>query len=196
MPKDVDEDRRTPPKVMTHQQFVLIFSCLVAATSGYAQNEGAERTKLPVSARIQGKIVAQGGDRIGNVVVTYSDGTEDQWSLKGNCGDPKVSADGTVGWEVYQLNPDGKSLKTYGGLYINDHLAVCFRGKIVANLAPAKSFIEGWAFSESGVVIKSRGAHGPAMIELFSLRTGPPTASVWAYEKNLPAWAEPFADTE
>jgi hypothetical protein len=183
-------------KATIHNQFVLIFSFLIVATSGYSQNEGAERTKLPVSARIQGRIVAQSGDRIGNVIVTYSDGTEDQWSLKGNCGDPKVSANGTVGWEVYQLNPDEKSLKTYNGLYINDHLAVCFRGKIVASLASGKAFIEGWAFTQNGVVIKSRGAHGPAVIELFSLHPGPPLASVWAYAKHLPAWAEPFADTE
>jgi hypothetical protein len=176
---------------------VLIFSGLLLATSIQAQNDaGAERTKLPVKARIKGETVSQSGDHIGNVIVTYSDGTEDQWTLKGNCGDPKVNENGAVGWEVYQLKPDEKNLQTYNGLYIDDHLAICVRGKIVANFQAGKPFIEGWAFTQNGVVIKSRGAHGPAVIELFAVHKGQALATVWAYEKKLPAWAKPFADPE
>src|SRR5271165_3238122 len=76
--------------------------------------------------------------------------------------------------------------------YVFDH------GRVVANLESAKGFIEGWGFTRDGghVVIKSRGAHGPATIELFPLRNGPPAESVQAYEKNLPDWAAPFADID
>jgi HAMP domain-containing protein len=64
-----------------------------------------------------------------------------------------------------------------------------------SNLA-AKGFIEGWDFTQDWerLVIKSRGAHGPATIELFSLRDGLAIEAVQAYEKNLPDWAAPYAD--
>jgi hypothetical protein len=162
------------------------------------QNEGAEKTKLPVQASIDRNKSLGREYKIGNVIVTYSDGTTDLWTLKGNCAEPKVSAQGRVGWEVYKLNADGKTLARYNGLYINDHLNVCDHGKVVANLESAKGFIEGWDFTKDGehLVIKSRGAHGPATIELFSLRNGLPMESVQAYEKKLPDWAAPFADEE
>jgi hypothetical protein len=67
---------------------------------------------------------------------------------------------------------------------------------MVAEIKSAKGFIEGWDFTKDGerLVIKSRGAHGPATIELFAIRSGPPAQSVQAYEKDLPDWAQPFAD--
>ena len=72
------------------------------------------------------------------------------------------------------------------------------KGNCAEPKVSAKGFIEGWGFTRDGghVVIKSRGAHGPATIELFPLRNGPPAESVQAYEKNLPDWAAPFADTD
>jgi hypothetical protein len=140
------------------------------------QNEGAEKTKMPVQAAIIRNKSLPPKYEIGNVIVTYSDGTTDIWTLKGNCAEPKVSTKGAVGWEVYKLNSDGKTLSSYNGLYINDHLNVFDHGRVVANLESAKGFIEGWGFTKDGghVVIKSRGAHGPATIELFPLRNGPP----------------------
>ena len=162
------------------------------------QNEGAEKTKLPVQASIVPNKSLGPEYKIGNVIVTYSDGTTDLWTLKGNCAEPKVSTKGKVGWEVYKLNADGKTFVNYNGLYINNHLNVCDHGRVVANLESAKGFIEGWDFTKDGehLVIKSRGAHGPATIELFSLHNGLPVESVQAYEKNLPDWAAPFADAD
>jgi hypothetical protein len=169
---------------------------LLTAPLLYGQNEGAEKFKLPVHAAVVRNQSLRPEDEIGNVMVTYADQTTDTWTLKGNCAEPKVSAKGAVGWEVYKLNPDGKTLANYNGLYINDHVAVCDRGKVIANLQSAKGFIEAWDFTKDGdrVVIKSRGAHGPATIELFPLHNGPPEASVQAYEKNLPEWAAAYAD--
>jgi hypothetical protein len=163
-----------------------------------AQNEGAEKTKTPARAEIVHNKALPAKYEIGNVIVTYLDGKTDLWTLKGNCSEPKVSSKGSVGWEVYKLNADGKTLADYNGLFVNDHLNVCDHGKVVATLASAKGFIEGWDFTSDGeqVVIKSRGAHGPATIELFSLHNGPPAAAVPAYQKNLPAWAAPFADSD
>jgi hypothetical protein len=171
---------------------------LLLASFLYGQNEGAETTKAPVTAAIARNKSLPAKLRIGNVVVTYSDGTSDSWTLKGNCAEPKVSTQGVVGWEVYRLGANGKTLASYNGLFINDHLNLCLHGKLVASLQPAKAFIEGWDFTKEGehVVIKSRGAHGPATIDLFSIRNGPAAESVQAYEKNLPAWAAPFADAD
>jgi hypothetical protein len=164
----------------------------------YGQNEGAEKLKLPVQAAIVRNQSLRPEDEIGNVIVTYADGTTDSWTLKGNCAEPKVSAKGVVAWEVYKLEANGKTLSRYNGLYINDHVAVCDHGKVIANLESAKGFIEAWDFTKDGerVVIKSRGAHGSATIELFPLHNGPPEASVQAYEKNLPEWAAAFADPD
>ena len=160
------------------------------------QSQGAEKTKLPVRASITGTRSLGPEYKVGNVRVTYSDGTTDLWTFKGNCAEPKVSTKGSVGWEVYELGADGKTLAAYNGLYINNHVRVCDHGKVVANLESAKGFIEGWDFTLDGerLVIKSRGAHGPATIELFALRDGLATEAVQAYEKNLPDWAAPYAD--
>jgi hypothetical protein len=171
---------------------------LLLAPYLYGKNKGAEKTQTPVQAGIARNKSVPGKYKIGNVIVTYSDGTTDIWTLKGNCAEPRVSTKGTVGWEVYKLNADGKTLASYNGLYIDDRVNVCDHGRVVANLVSAKSFIEGWDFTKDGerLVIKSRGAHGPATIELFALRNGGPLESVQAYEKNLPSWAAPFADTD
>src|SRR6202795_3011860 len=162
------------------------------------QNEGAEKTKLPVQASIDRNKSLGREYKIGNVIVTYSDGTTDLWTLKGNCAEPKVSTKGSVGWEVYKLDADGKTLARYDGLYINDHVNVCDHGRVVANLKSAKGFIEGWDFTKDGerLVIKSRGTHGSATIELFPIRSGPPAKQVQANEKDLPDWAKPFADPD
>lgn len=177
----------------------ITFSFLVwSAPFLFGQNEGAEKVKLPVQAAIVRNQALPPEDEIGNVVVTYSDGTTDTWTLKGNCAEPKVSPRGVVGWEVYKLEANAKTLSRYNGLYINSTVVLCDHGKVIANLASAKSFIEGWDFTKDGqhVVIKSRGAHGPATIELFSTRSGPPEASVQAYDKNLPEWATAYADAD
>jgi hypothetical protein len=181
---------------MKNQPLFAVFLLLLSVTFLYGQNEGAEKSKLPVQAAIIRNQSLRPEDEIGNVIVTYADGTTDTWTLKGNCAEPKVSTNGVVGWEVYKMEPNGKTLSRYGGLYINDHLVICDHGKVIANLASAKGFIEAWDFTKDGerVVIKSRGAHGPATIELFSLRNGPPEASVQAYEKDLPEWAAAYAE--
>ena len=150
----------------------LLFLLSVTLLAG--QNEGAEKTKLPLRASIVRNDSLAAEYQIGNVVVTYADGTTDTWTLKGNCAEAKVSTKGIVGWEVVQAQGRWKNLERYNGLYINDHVNVCDHGKVVANFKSAKGFIEGWDFTKDGehLVIKSRGAHGPATIELFSLHTG------------------------
>jgi len=61
-----------------------------AAPPVEAQNEGAEKVKQPVEARIAPKHRTDPSFVVGDVIVTYTDGTTDSWTLKGNCMDPKV----------------------------------------------------------------------------------------------------------
>ena len=161
-----------------------------------AQNEGAEKVKEPVQARIERKHRTDPSFVVGDVMVIYKDGTTDSWTLKGNCMDPKVSHQGQVGWVLCELAADGKSLKLNDNAPIGSQVVVCYRGKVIAKLRAAKPFIEEWAFSDDGrhVVVKSRFAHGPASIELFGLQNGLAEASVAAFEENLPDWARPFRD--
>ena len=132
------------PRNAAHRILVLLLS----APFLDGQNQGAEKTKLPVRASITGTRSLGPEYKIGNVRVTDSDGTTDLWTFKGNCAEPKVSPKGSVGWEVYELGADGKTLAVYNGLYINNHVRVCDHGKVVANLESAKGFIEGWRSCE------------------------------------------------
>jgi len=127
---------------------------------------------------------------VGNVMVTYADGTIDFWTLKGNCKLPNVSSQGAVGWVVCETQLNSNLLKLYDGVAIGSRLAVNFRGRMVANLRAAKPFIEDWTFETDGrhVVVKSRFAHGSAIIERFALRDGPAEAAVEAYAESLPSW--------
>ena len=174
---------------------LLLFLCLAGPVSGTAQNAGAERYKIPVQAAVQPKHHV-GSDPVGNVVVTYADGTIDLWTLKGNCKLPKVSSEGAVGWVVCEMQSNSSSLKLYDGLAIGSSLTVNLRGRIVANLRAAKPFIEDWAFDTDGrhAIVKSRLAHGTAVIERFGLHDGPPEAAVEAYQEGLPDWAQAFGE--
>ncbi|HPA21032.1 MAG TPA: hypothetical protein PLU30_25010 [Verrucomicrobiae bacterium] len=167
----------------------------LAAGAGQS-NEGAEKVKQPVGARIAPKHDLKREDPVGNVVVRYSDGAEDTWTLKGNCMLPKVSSSGMVGWVVCDLAPDGKSLELHRGVPVGSRLTLCAKGKVIATLGAAKPFIEEWAFvpTGSGVVVKSRAAHGVAIIELFPLSGGAAQAAFEAFKPDLPDWARPFAD--
>jgi hypothetical protein len=173
-----------------------IAALAIGALGARAGNEGAEKTKRPVSARIEAMHKVGIGDPIGNVIVKYADGTEDQWTVKGNCSNPKVSPSGVVGWIVYSLSKDGESIKLYGDLPVNGKISICEKGNVLATVSTTKAFIEQWGFAADGrhFVAKSRGAHGPASIQLFAFKNGPAEAAVEAYSEDLPDWARSYKD--
>lgn len=175
---------------------VIVVAAAVESIGAPAEDEGAEEIKRPLSARIDVIQKIEAADPIGNVIVKYADGTEDKWSDKGNCSTPKVSPSGMVGWIVYSLKNDGKSIEMYGELPINGKVSLCEKGKVLATVSTTKPFIEQWGFSQDGrrIVVKSRGAHGPATIQLFAIKGGPAEAAVDAYSEHLPEWARPYKD--
>jgi hypothetical protein len=175
---------------------VIVVAAAVESIGAPAGHDGAEKIKRPLSARIDITHKIETADPIGNVIVKYADGTEDKWTDKGNCSTPKISSSGMVGWIVYSLQKDGKSIEMYGELPINGKVSICEEGKVLATVSATKPFIEQWGFSQDNrhIVIKSRGAHGPATIQLFGLKDGPAEATVDAYSENLPEWARPYKD--
>jgi len=175
---------------------LLFFISLSSAFASPSGNEGAEKTKTPVEAHVKVIHRAGSGDPIGNVIVKFADGTEDQWTLKGNCSTPKVASSGAVGWIVYSLGKDGKSIETYGGLPVNGKITICQKGEVLTTVSTTKAFIEQWGFTADGLrfVAKSRGAHGPATIQLFAFHGTKPLAEIAAYVDKLPDWARPYKD--
>jgi hypothetical protein len=173
---------------------LLLITLLLVSNGRAIDQKGAESTKTPKSAAIV--VAADAGKKerqIGNVQVTYSDGTKDVWTTKANCSLARVAADGTVGWTVH--GPETKIAASYT-MRPNGKLVLNRKGKLIAEIESGKAFIEEWMFIEPGkqIVLLTRGAHGPADIELHDTKTGKLIESVKAFAENLPAWAKPYEE--
>lgn len=176
--------------------FVVAAAAILVCTNTFAADQsGAEKQKKVVSAEIVAHGPAKSGEAqvIGNVQVTYADGSKDLWTTKGNCSLAKVADSSTVGWTVH-----GAPVHINSGepIHPNPELVICRQGKIIAQTKAGKPFIEDWRFLEGGrqFALRCRGGHGPADIELHETATGKLIASVDAYGEKLPAWAKPLKD--
>lgn len=158
-----------------------------------ADQSGAEKTKRVTSAEIVGKATAENAEKIGNVEVTYADGTKDRWTTKGDAGLALVSPNGTVGWTVYA--PEAKVAASYK-VRPNGTLVICRQGQVLCRIKSGLPFIEEWRFLDDGkqVALKTRAAHGPASLELHETKTGQLLSAVKAADDKLPAWAEPYRE--
>ena len=173
------------------------FTLLVLACSGLtlaADQKGAELTKKPVSANI---VVPKGtkadDEQIGKVQVVYEDGTKDLWTTKDNCSHVRVAPDGTVGWTVHA---DETKIAASYTVRPNGTLVLCRQGKIFATIKSGRGFVEEWAFIEKGarLVLVTRGAHGPADIELHEVANGKLLKSVKPEAAKQYTWAKPYED--
>ncbi len=180
------------------QHLPILFALLLATFPAHADQTGAEAVKTPTTATIIGarSIANWEGNPVGNVQVAYRDGSKDQWTLKGNASNPKVSANGTVGWVLSPLADDGKKLDLYQKLPTFPQLRLVRAGKVLATLDAERPFIEEWGFSKDGafVIIKSRGLHGPALVQRFKVLDGSAQGRSPAFGDDLPDWARPFQD--
>ena len=147
-----------------------------------ADQTGAEKVKLPVKDAVKWN-----GESVGNIQVTYADGTKDQWTTKGGCGLARVAADGTVGWNVFE----GERRARSASYNIRPHSTI-----VLCRVQAALGFVEEWNFTKDGkrFVVKSRALHGPATIELRETDTGKVVQSVQASDANVPAWAAPYRE--
>ena len=70
--------------------------------------------------------------------------------------------------------------------------------RTVSTIATASPNIEKtrWVSEQEEIVVKSRGNHGPATVQLFNSRTGRQEGTVMAYElaQGGPKWARGMAD--
>lgn len=70
--------------------------------------------------------------------------------------------------------------------------------RTVSTLSTASPNIEQtrWVSEQEQIVVKSRGNHGPATVQLFNSRTGRQEGTVMAYElaNGGPTWAAGMAD--
>lgn len=70
-------------------------------------------------------------------------------------------------------------------------------GRVLTSFRTASPNVEEtrWVAEQEQIVVKSRGNHGPATVELFNSRTGAKLGSVMAYQAaNGPAWASGMAE--
>lgn len=126
---------------------------------------------------------------MGNVQVTYQDGTTDLWTTKGNCGQAKVAPTGTVGWVIYE--PATQVAASYT-LRPCRQLVLCEKGKIVARISSPQPFIEEWQFQKEGaqVAVAAMFAHGKTFYTLYEAATGQIAAEATSTDEAIPAWAE------
>jgi len=174
-------------------QFLLATAVTATGTLFAGDQTDAERTKQPVAVAILVAGATTADVPIGNVQVTYADGTKDLWTTRGNCSLADVAPDGTVGWTV-----NGSEIRVNSAdmMRPNGTLVLCRKGKVLASIRSGRAFIEKWAFNANGsqLVLVTRGSHGPADIELHETATGRLIQSVRAYAGNLPEWARPYAE--
>lgn len=130
----------------------------------------------------------------GNVKIVFSDGHSEIFGKDGKCMDPHVSQKGYVGWTHYtHWGPRGAAMDEKLVVRLLDGTTKEFRPN--PNGGP---FIEEWAFvdNDSGIIIKSRGFHGPASLIRYDLASGRATARQDGYVEyeKMPKWAQPFSD--
>jgi len=174
-------------------RFLAVLALVGGLSSSLCAEDQAsvEKTKVPVKATV---VNAQlwNNEPVGNIEVVYADGTRDRWTTKGSCGLPRVAADGTVGWTVFE--PEHPSQSASYTVRPNGYLVVCRRGKVLCRVLSALSYIEEWDFSKDGkhFVVKSRRLHGSAKVELMETETGKVVMELEASADKLPEWAAPY----
>jgi hypothetical protein len=149
----------------------------------------------PESAEVVEIAAAQAnfGIKAGNIKVSFSDGHSEILTRTGNCMEPKASPTGHVGW----TQCSGFDRKGYA---MNEKLIIHLRNGVTKQFKanPNAPFIEAWTFvdNDSGVLIRSRGFHGPASYIRYDLVAGRKTNEKAGRDDSeaLPEWAQPVAD--
>jgi hypothetical protein len=170
----------TLKKMMISRRLLLLVLCasllsMSAAASG--------------TTPIQIEVIPPAGEskEVGDVVVTWDDGSREPLTRSAHAEQAKLGPDGLIGWTWAK--------ERYENLWVNEHLRVQRGKQLLFEVKSGKPFIEDWAFAAEGLVVKSRGAHGPAWIELLSVSNGKQIQVIKeAYGDDLPPWAKPFAD--
>lgn len=134
------------------------------------------------------------GDPVGNVVL-QSHGKSAPLTTTATAQQPKISKMGIVGW--VDCSEEGKPgvLHITHGVPIGSRLTLRHPDGSLLTIPSESPIIEKWGFESDGthLVMKSRGLHGPAVIERFSI-SGKQEGTCKAYGEKAPEWAVPYLD--
>jgi hypothetical protein len=109
---------------------------------------------------------------------------------------PAANRSNWIGWVDCSEEQHHATLHLEKGVPVGSRLILRNPSGDLLTIHANKPIIEAWGFDPDGlhVILKSRGLHGPAMIERFVMKDGHRAGFFPAYESNLPAWASPYAD--
>ena len=134
------------------------------------------------------------GDPVGDVVLD-NHGKRIKLTTTATAQQPKVSKDGFIGW--VDCSEEGKPsvLHIVKGVPIGSRLILRRPDGSLLTIPSESPIIEKWNFDADRVhiVMKSRGLHGPAAIERFTLSVQQ-TGRCNAYGEKSPEWAIPYKD--
>lgn len=159
--------------------FILVLCAALLGINGAANAATATKVEIIVPPKAT--------DEVGDVSVTWDDGKSERLTQGAHAEQPKLGPDGLIGWTW--------SKERYQDLWVNEHLRVQRGKQQLFEVKSGKPFIEDWGFIAEGLAVKSRGMHGPAWVELFSLTDGKRIKLIEkAFGDDLPAWAKPYND--
>lgn len=143
-----------------------------------------------------GKAVAKemdGESRHGQLTIWLSDGKKVQLVKDNRCAEDSVQLSKdkkTIGWATGVFYPDSRGEQ----YYYPTELHVWRGGKVIRTLKGGKApVIEEWRYvGTTEIAMKVRGRHGPAYLELLSLKSGKRLKSVAAYSEEAKklSWAK------
>jgi len=109
---------------------------------------------------------------------------------------PAANRNNWIGWVDCSEEQHHATLHLEKGVPVGSRLILRNPSGDLLTIHANKPIIEAWGFDPDGlhVILKSRGLHGPAMIERFVMKDGHRVGFFPAYESNPPAWASPYAD--
>lgn len=134
------------------------------------------------------------GDTVGNVALE-SQGKSVPLTTTATAQKPSISKNGIVGWVDCSEGGKPGVLHIAHGVPIGSRLILRHPDGSLLTIPFWSPIIEKWAFEADGthLVMKSRGLHGPAVIERFTL-SGQRTGRCNAYDEKPPEWAMPYLD--
>lgn len=116
-------------------------------------------------------------------MVSYA--TDENISLR------QKSDNGLEGWTI-------ATVQNTRGEWVNSKLVIAVSPNHKVILTSSDPFIEKWGFADNGknVVVRSRFAHGPSLIQKFEIASGKVIAECKGsdYLKDTPEWARPWCD--
>ena len=134
------------------------------------------------------------GDPVGDVVLE-NHGKSVPLTTSATAQQPKVSKDGCIGWVDCSEEGNPGVIHIAKGVPIGSQLILRHLDGSLLTIPAESPIIEKWNFETDGahIVMKSRGLHGPAVIERFT-HSGMQDGSCKAYGEKPPEWAIPYLD--